>query len=181
MEALVGVLRGEIHPQVHCYRQDEILRLFALADEFGFQIAGLHHCLEGYKVANEIARHGAVVCTWPDWYGFKLEAWQTTPYAIKILTDKGATVAIHSDSADIVQRFNVEAAKTLRYGMTEEQALKLITINPARALGLQDRVGSIEKGKDADLVIFDRNPFSVYARVEATIIDGQIFYEKGKN
>src|SRR5207248_2913611 len=144
-----------------------------------FKITALHHCLEGYKIASEIARRGVVVCTWPDWYGFKVEAWQATPYAIKILTDKGVVVAIHSDSADMVQRFNIEAAKTLRYGMTEEQALKLITINPARALGIEDRVGSIERGKDGDIVIFDHNPLSVYARVDATIIDGQVIYERG--
>lgn len=180
LDTLAAVLRGEIRPQVHCYRQDEILRMFAVAEEFGFKIAALHHCLEGYKVATEIAKRGAVVCTWPDWYGFKMEAWQTTPYAIKILTDKGVQVAIHSDSADMVQRFHIEAAKMLRYGMTEEQALKLITINPARAIGLENRIGSIEVGKDGDLVIFDRTPFSVYARVDATIIDGQVVYERAK-
>jgi imidazolonepropionase-like amidohydrolase len=179
LEALNDILKGNLRPQVHCYRQDEMLRIFQVADEFGFKVAALHHCIEGYKIASEIARRNIVVCTWPDWYAFKVESFQGTPYALKILTDKGAKVAIHSDSADMVQRFPLEAAKMLRYGVTEEQALRMITINPAYALGLESRVGSIEKGKDADLVIFDKYPFSVYARVEKTIIDGQIYYDRG--
>lgn len=181
LEALADILKGNLHPQIHCYRQDEMLRIFSVADEFGFKINALHHCIEGYKIAEEIAKRNIVVCTWPDWYGFKMESWQATPYAIKILTDKGVRVAVHSDSADMVQRFYIEAEKLLRYGLTEEQALKTITINPAYALGIQDRVGSIEPGKDADLVIFDHTPFSVYSRVETTIIDGRIYYQRGNN
>jgi len=178
MEALAGILSGEIHPHVHCYRQDEILRIFDVAQEFGFKIAALHHCLEGYKVAKEIASHGAGVATWPDWYGFKVEAFDGNPWAYRILLDRGVVAAIKSDSADTVQRFNLEAAKTLRYGLTEAEAMRLITLNPAKLLAVDARVGTIEAGKDADLVVFDGSPFSTFSHVEMTFVDGEVAYRR---
>ena len=163
---------------MHCYRQDEILRLFAVADEFHFKIAALHHCLEGYKVAKEIAAHGAGVATWPDWYGFKVEAFDGNPWAYRVLLDRGVLACVKSDSADTVQRFNIEAEKTLRYGLTEAEAMRLVTIAPARILKVESHVGTIEAGKDADLVVFDGAPLSTYSHVEMTFVDGELAYRR---
>jgi imidazolonepropionase-like amidohydrolase len=173
------VLEGKRYVHAHCYRADEILMLINLANEFGFKVRTFQHVLEGYKVAKEIAEHGAGASTFADFWGYKIEAYDAIPYNAAIMTRAGVIVSMNSDSDERARRLNIEAAKAIRYGdLTEEQALKLITINPAIQLGIQDRVGSIEVGKDADLAIWNAHPLSVYARVETTFVDGEIFFDR---
>ena len=179
LEPLVEVLEGKRYVHSHCYRADEILMLINIADEFGFKIRTFQHVLEGYKVAKEIARHGAGASIFADFWAYKIEAYDAIPYNAAIMTRAGVVVSMNSDSDERARRLNIEAAKAMRYGdLTEEQALKLVTINPAIQLGIQDRVGSIEVGKDADLAIWNGHPFSVYARVDTTFIDGEVFFDR---
>jgi imidazolonepropionase-like amidohydrolase len=179
LDPLVEILEGKRLVHAHCYRADEILMLINLADEFGFKIKTFQHVLEGYKVAKEIARHGAGASIFADFWGYKIEAYDAIPYNAAILTRAGVVVSMNSDSDERARRLNIEAAKAMRYGnLTEEQSLKLITINPAIQLGIQDRVGSLEVGKDADLAIWNGHPFSVYSRVDTTFIDGDIFFDR---
>lgn len=182
MEVLADVLKGKVRLNVHCYRADEILTLFEIAAECGFKVSSLHHALEAYKIAGEIKAHGAGVATFADWWGYKFEAFDAIPHNAAILLRKGVVSALKSDSADLIQRMNQEAAKEVRYaGLTRDEALSLVTVNPAKLLGLESRIGSIEAGKDADLVLFDRDPMSVYARVEMTIIDGAVVYDRNRD
>jgi imidazolonepropionase-like amidohydrolase len=179
LEPLVEVLEGKRYVHAHCYRADEILMLLNLADEFGFKIRTLQHALEGYKVAPEIARHGAAASIFIDNWGYKMEAYDAIPYAAVILARAGVSVSINSDSDERARRLNIEAAKAMKYGdLTEEEALRMITLNPAQQLGIEARVGSIDVGKDADLAIWNGHPFSVYSRVETTLIDGEIFFDR---
>jgi len=179
LEPLVEVLEGKRYVHAHCYRADEILMLINIADEFGFKIRTFQHVLEGYKVAKEIARHGAGASTFADFWGYKIEAYDAIPYNTAIMTRAGIVVSVNSDSDERARRLNIEAAKAMHYGdLSEEQALKLITINPAIQLGIQDRVGSLEVGKDADLAIWNGHPLSVYSRVDTTFIDGEVFFDR---
>ena len=179
LEPLVEVLEGKRYVHSHCYRADEILMLLNLADEFGFKVKTLQHVLEGYKVASEIAAHGAGASIFADSWAYKIEAYDAIPYNAAIMTRAGVVVSMNSDSDERARRLNIEAAKAMRYGdLTEEQSLKLITINPAIQLGIQDRVGSIEVGKDADLAIWNGHPFSVYSRVDQTFIDGDVYFDR---
>ncbi len=181
LETIAKALKGELLIHIHCYQVDGILTLFRIAKEFGFKIRSFEHCLEAYKVANIIKEHGTGVITFADAYGFKLEAWDAIPYNAAILYRKGVIVSLHSDSSNVIQRLNQEAAKCIKYGgLSESEALKLITINAAWMLGIEDRVGSLEVGKDADIAIFDGNPFSVYSLCSTTIIDGKIIFERKK-
>jgi imidazolonepropionase-like amidohydrolase len=181
LEVLADVLEGKVRPHVHCYRADEMLRLFALADEFGFRIASLQHAIEAYRVAPEIARRGVAVSTWPDWYGFKMEAWNQTPWAFRILLDAGVVACIKSDSSLTTQLFGIEAAKTTRYGLSRDEALALITRSPASELGLADRIGTLQAGKDADVVIWNHDPLSVYAKVLRTFVDGREVFNRERD
>jgi imidazolonepropionase-like amidohydrolase len=179
LEPLVEVLEGKRLVHAHCYRADEILMLINIADEFGFKIRTFQHALEGYKVAKEIARHGAGASIFTDFWGYKIEAYDAIPYDAAILTRAGVSVSVNSDSDERMRRLNIDAAKLMRYGdMTEEEALKTITMNPAWQLGIQDRVGSIDVGKDADITIWNAHPLSVYSHVETTMIDGEIFFDR---
>ena len=179
LEPLVEVLEGKRYVHAHCYIASEILMLMNLADEFGFKIETLQHVLEGYKVAREIAVHGAGASTFADSWAYKIEAYDAIPYNMAIMTRAGVVVSVNSDSDERARRLNIEAAKAMHWGdLTEEQALKLITLNPAIQLGIQDRVGSIEVGKDADLAIWNGHPFSVYSRVDTTFVDGDIFFDR---
>jgi imidazolonepropionase-like amidohydrolase len=179
LEPLVEVLEGKRFVHSHCYRADEILMLIGIANDFGFKIRTFQHALEGYKVAKEIAAHGAGASIFADFWGYKLEAYDAIPYNAAILTRAGVNVSLNSDSDERARRLNIEAAKMVRYGdMTEEEALKMITMNPAWQLGIQDRVGSLDVGKDADVVIWNGHPLSVYSRVETTFIDGEIFFDR---
>jgi imidazolonepropionase-like amidohydrolase len=179
LEPLVEVLEGKRYVHAHCYVASEILMLLNLADEFGFKIRTLQHVLEGYKVAKEIAAHGAGASIFADSWAYKIEAYDAIPYNAAILTRAGVVVSMNSDSDERARRLNIEAAKAMHWGdLTEEQALRLITINPAIQLGIQDRVGSIEVGKDADVAIWNGHPFSVYSRVETTFVDGTVYFDR---
>ncbi|MGB8507580.1 MAG: amidohydrolase family protein [Pyrinomonadaceae bacterium] len=179
LEPLVEVLEGKRYVHSHSYTADEILMLINLADEFGFKVRTFQHVLEGYKVAGELARHGAMASTFADFWGYKIEAYDAIPYNSAIMTRHGVITSVNSDSDERARRLNVDAAKMMRYGgLTEEEALRLVTLNPAMQLGIDARVGSIDAGKDADLVIWTAHPLSVYSRVETTFIDGDIFFDR---
>ncbi len=181
LEPLVEVLDGMRFVHAHCYRADEILMLLRVADEFGFKIRTLQHVLEGYKVAKEIAAHGAGGSTFSDWWSYKMEAFDAIPYNAAIMMRKGVLVSLNSDSAELMLRLNTEAAKTMKYGgLSETEALSLITINPAKQLAIDSRVGSIEPGKDADLTIYDKHPLSNYAKVQKVLIDGEVYFDRDR-
>jgi imidazolonepropionase-like amidohydrolase len=182
LDPLVEVLNGKRLVHAHCYRADEILMLLRVADEFGFKVKTLQHVLEGYKVAKEIAEHGAGASTFSDWWAYKMEAWDAIPYNAAIMHKKGVLVSLNSDSAELMRHLNTEAAKAVKYGgLTDDEALAMITINPARQLEIDSRVGSIEPGKDADLVFFDRHPLSNYAKVTKVFIDGEEYFDRDKD
>ena len=179
LDPLVEVMEGKRHVHAHCYRADEILMLINVANEFGFKIKTFQHTLEGYKVAKEIAQHGAGASIFADNWAYKIEAYDSIPYNAAIMTRAGVNVSMNSDSDERARRLNIEAAKAMRYGdLSEEEALKLITWNPAWQLGIHGRVGSIEVGKDADLAIWNGHPLSVYSRVDTTFVDGDIFFDR---
>ncbi len=178
MEALVEILDGERMVHSHCYRADEIVQLLLLAEEFGFRVATLQHVLEGYRVADEIAAHGAGASTFSDWWGYKLEAYEAIPYNAALMTERGVVVSINSDSAEEMRHLNQEAAKCVKWGgMNEVDALKMVTLNPAIQLGIADRVGSIDVGKDADLVLYNGHPFATESVVLKTFVDGDLYFD----
>jgi imidazolonepropionase-like amidohydrolase len=182
LEPLVEVLEGKRLVHAHSYRADEMLMLLNLADEFGFKVKTLQHGLEGYKIASEIAKHGAGLSTFADSWSYKIEAYDAIPYNVAILMRHGVVATINSDSDERVRRLNIDAAKLVRYGgLTDDEALKTITYNGAIQLGVQDKVGSIEVGKDADVAIWSAHPLSVYASCETTFIDGEIFFDKKRD
>jgi len=179
LEELADILRGKVFVHSHSYRADEILMLIRLADEFGFKVKTFQHVLEGYKVAKEIAAHGAGGSTFSDWWAYKLEAYDAIPYNAALMTKKGVVMSVNSDSDELARRLNLEAGKSIKYGgLTEEEALRLVTLNPAIQLGVQNRVGSLEVGKDGDVVIFNGHPFSIYSSVQTTIIEGQVYFDR---
>jgi imidazolonepropionase-like amidohydrolase len=179
LEPLVEVLEGKRLVHAHGYRADEHLMLLNVAEEFGFKVATLQHVLEGYKIAPEIAKAGAGASSFADSWSYKIEAYDAIPYNNAIMLRHGVLQTINSDSDERVRRLNIDAAKLIRYGgMTEEEALKTITYNGAVQLGVANRVGSIEVGKDADIAIWNNHPLSVYANVETTFIDGEVFFDK---
>ena len=179
LDALADVLRGKLMVQIHCYRADEMLTEIAMAKEFGYNLRAFHHAVEAYKVADQLAANNVGIATWADWWGFKQEAWDAIPWNAVISMRKGVRVAIKSDSEDYTRRLNQEAAKIMRYGgATEEEALKMITLNAAWIVGVDDRVGSIDVGKDADLVIWDGYPLSSVGVPEKVLIDGDIYFDR---
>jgi imidazolonepropionase-like amidohydrolase len=181
LEALADVLRGKIMVQIHIYRADEMLTEIAIAKEFGYKIRAFHHALEAYKVADQVAGNDIAIATFADWWGYKQEAWDAIPWNAVMCMRKGVRVAIKSDSEDYTRRLNQEAAKTIRYGgATEEEALKMITLNPAWIIGVDDRVGSIDVGKDADLVIWDGYPLSTTGVPEKVLIDGDVYFDRAQ-
>lgn len=179
LDALVEILEGKRLVHAHCYRADEILMMIRLAEEMGFKIATFQHVLEGYKVAKEIAAHGAGASTFSDWWGYKIEAEDAIPGNAGLMTFKGANVSINSDSAEHARRLNTEAAKSVRWGdVSDDQAIAMVTLNPAKQLRIESRVGSLDTGKDADVVIWNSHPLSTYAIVERTYIDGLLRYDR---
>ncbi len=182
LEPLAEVLRGERLAYVHGYRADEMLMTIRLADEFGFKVNSFEHALEGYKIAKEMAAHGAIGSTFADSWAYKAEAWDAIPYNAAVMTRKGVLAALNSDSAERARRMNLEAARAMKYGgLNEQEALALITINPAKELKIDARVGSIDPGKDADLVIWNHHPLSIYAVAQKTLIDGEIYFDIQKD
>jgi imidazolonepropionase-like amidohydrolase len=181
LEALADVLRGKLMVQIHCYRADEMLTEMAMAKEFGYNLRAFHHALEAYKVADQLAANNVGIATFADWWGFKQEAWDAIPWNAVMAMRKGVKVAIKSDSEDYTRRLNQEAAKTIRYGgATEDEALKMITLNPAWIIGVDNRVGSIDVGKDADLVIWDGYPLSTTGAPEKVWIDGEVYFDRSQ-
>jgi imidazolonepropionase-like amidohydrolase len=179
LEALADVLRGKLLVQIHIYRADEFLTEIALAHEFGYKIRAFHHALEAYKVPDEVAKEGIAIATFSDWWGYKYEAWDAIPWNAVMCMRHGVRVAVKSDSDDFIRRLNQEAAKTMRYGgATEQEALQMMTINPAWIIGVDDKTGSIDVGKDADLVLWNSYPFSSYALADKVWIDGQLFFDR---
>jgi imidazolonepropionase-like amidohydrolase len=179
LDALADVLHGKLMVQIHCYRADEMLTEIAMAKEFGYNLRAFHHAVEAYKVADQLAANHIGIATWADWWGFKQEAWDAIPWNAVISMRKGVRVAIKSDSEDYTRRLNQDAAKIMRYGgATEEEALKMITLNGAWIIGIDDRVGSIDVGKDADLVIWDGYPLSSYGVPEKVLIDGDLYFDR---
>jgi imidazolonepropionase-like amidohydrolase len=179
LEALVEILEGKRMVHSHCYVDDEILMLLNLGDEIGFHVQTLQHVLEGYKVAEEIAAHKTGGSTFADFWGYKMEAYDAIPYNAALMAQRGVIVSVNSDSDERARRLYLEAAKTMKYGgLSEEEALRTVTLNSAIQLGIDKRTGSIDVGKDGDLVIFSDHPFSVYTMPETTIIEGEIYFDR---
>jgi N-acetylglucosamine-6-phosphate deacetylase len=178
-ETGLEILEGKrfIHP--HSYRADEILMLMRVAEEFGFRVQTFQHVLEGYKVADEMAAHGATASAFSDWWAYKFEVYDAIPYAGYLMWDRGVTVSFNSDSDELARRLNTEAAKAVKYGgVPPEEAIKFVTINPATQLKIDARVGSLEVGKDADFSIWSGSPLSTLARAEQTWIEGRKYFDR---
>jgi imidazolonepropionase-like amidohydrolase len=181
LDALVEILEGKRLVHAHSYRSDEILMLLKVAKDFGFRIASLQHVLEGYKVADEIAAANAGASTFADNWAYKLEAFDAIPFNAALMAERGVKVSINSDSDERARRLYQEAAKAMKYGgASEEEAIRMITLNAAWQLGVDKLTGSIDIGKDADLAIFNGHPFAPASRVEMTLIDGRVFFDRNK-
>ena len=185
LETLAAVLEGEILVHMHCYRADEMMTLLDMADEFDYKVSAFHHGVEAYKIADELAEHGVCGALWADWWGFKAEAYDGIMENIAIIDrPEGGCAIVHSDSAEGIQRLNQEAAKAMSRGnrvgidISPEHAIRWITANPAQAMGILDQTGTLEAGKMADVVIWNGNPFSVYAKADQVFVDGALLYDR---
>ena len=179
LEALTDILHGDLKVHSHSYRGDEILMLLRVADSNGFKIHTLQHVLEGYKVADEMAKHGAMASTFADMWGYKVEAYDATSYNMALMSQKGIVVSVNSDSDERIRRLYQEAGIGVRYGnMPVNEALKMCTLNPAKQLGVDKYVGSLEVGKDGDIAVFSAHPFSPDAMVDYTIIEGKVYFDR---
>lgn len=182
LDALVEIMNSKRFITCHSYVASEILTMMRVAEKYGFRVNTFTHILEGYKVADRMKAHGANASTFSDWWAYKNEVQDAIPYNATIMTKVGLTVAINSDDAEMARRLNQEAAKSVKYGgMSEEDALKMVTINPAKMLHVDDKVGSIKEGKDADLVLWSDNPLSIYAKSLYTVVDGTIYFDREKD
>jgi imidazolonepropionase-like amidohydrolase len=181
LEALTDMLHGDLKIHSHSYRADEILMLIRVAEENGFKVNTFQHVLEGYKVADEIAKHGAMASTFADMWGYKVEAWDATPFNMALMSQRGVVVSVNSDSDERIRRLYQEAGVGVRYGnMPVNEALKMVTLNPAKQLGVDKMVGSLEAGKDGDIAVFSAHPFAPEAAVEYTIIDGKVYFDRSQ-
>ncbi|NNJ24679.1 amidohydrolase family protein [Alienimonas chondri] len=181
LEALADIIGGEKFIHSHCYRADEILMLMRVAESFDTRVASLQHVLEGYKIAPEIAAHGASCSTFADWWAYKVEAYDATPYNAAILNEAGVNTVIKSDDWELIRHLYFEAAKPVKYGhVSPDEVIAFVTLNAARELGVEDRLGSIELGKDADLAIYNAHPLNTFTRVETTIVDGEILFDRSR-
>ena len=185
LETLAEVMKGNIRVQMHCYRSDEMATMLDVAAEFGFKITAFHHAVEAYKIADRLAEGNVCAAMWADWWGFKMEAYDGVQENLAIVDYPEHSCAIvHSDSADGIQRLNQEAGKAMAHGqrvgltVPPERAIRWLTYNPAKSLGLEDRIGTLEAGKGADVVIWNGNPFSVYALAEQVFIDGALTFDR---
>lgn len=183
MDTLAGVLAGDILVQNHCYRADEMAQMIDMSKEFGYKITAFHHAVESYKIADLLKAGGICSAMWADWYGFKMESYDGIPENIALVHNAGACAVVHSDDANGIQRLNQEAAKALAAGrragivIPEEIAWTWLSWNPAKAMGIGDKTGSLKVGKMADVVMWNGNPFSVYTRPERVWIDGAMMYD----
>jgi len=185
LDTLAAVLKGEILVHMHCYRADEMMTILDMADEFGYKVTAFHHGVEAYKIADKLAENNVCGALWADWWGFKMEAYDGIQENIAIVDrPKGSCAIVHSDSAEGIQRLNQEAAKAMTRGnlagmdIAPERAIRWITSNAAKSLGINDQTGSLEAGKMADVVIWNGSPFSVYAKAEQVFIDGALVYDR---
>jgi imidazolonepropionase-like amidohydrolase len=185
LDTLAGVLKGEILVHQHCYRADEMAIVLDMADEFGYHVAAFHHASEAYKIANLLAEHKVCGAMWADWWGFKMESYDGIPENIALVdAAPGGCAIVHSDSEEGIQRLNQEAAKAMTAGrragldIAPERAITWLTANPARALGILERTGTLEAGKMADVVLWNRDPFSVYALTDLVLVDGVVQYDR---
>jgi imidazolonepropionase-like amidohydrolase len=182
LDALVEIMNKKRFITCHSYVQSEIIGMMRVAERFGFTLNTFTHILEGYKVADKMKAHGAHASTFSDWWAYKVEVQDAIAYNASIMQRLGLNVAINSDDAEMARRLNQEAAKSIKYGgMTEEEALKMVTINPAKMLHIDAKVGSIKTGKDADLVLWSDHPLSIYAKAEKTIVDGIVYFDRDKD
>jgi imidazolonepropionase-like amidohydrolase len=185
MDTLIGVLDGDILVHNHCYRADEMAVMIDVAREFGYKIAAFHHAVESYKIADLLAKNDICSAMWADWWGFKMEALDGIRENIALVDHAGACAIVHSDSALGIQHLNQEAAKAMAagnrmgFGITPERAIRWLTANPAKALGIAGRTGTLEPGKMADVVVWSGDPFSVYTRAEKVYVDGALLYDRG--
>ena len=183
LETLAGVLDGDISIQNHCYRADEMALVLDMAKEFGYKVSTFHHAVESYKIADLLRDNGVCSAVWADWWGFKMEAYDAIPENAAILHNTGACVVIHSDDENQIQRLNQEAAKAQADGrrmginISDAEVIKWLTYNPAKALGISDKTGSLKPGKMADLVLWNGNPLSVYTRPDKVWIDGALMFD----
>jgi imidazolonepropionase-like amidohydrolase len=184
LETLVGVLEGKILVHHHCYRADEMHQVLDVAKEYGYQVRSFHHAVEAYKLADRLAAENVAVSTWVDWWGFKMESFDGVPQNVSLVQRAGGRPILHSDSAVEMRRLNQEAAKAraagLRFGLeaSDDQVLRWVTANPAWALGIDGDVGTLEKGKRADVVVWSGNPFSVYTLAQQVLVDGAVIYDR---
>jgi len=179
LEALADILHGDLKVHSHSYRGDEILMLIRVAEENGFKVHTFQHVLEGYKVADEIAKHGAMASTFADMWAYKAEAWDAIPYNMALMSARGVVVSVNSDSDERIRRLYQEAGVGVRYGnMSVNEALKMVTLNPAKQLGVDKMVGTLETGKDGDLAVFSAHPFAPEAMVVYTIVDGKVLFDR---
>lgn len=183
METLAAALRGDILVQMHCYRADEMMQVIDMSKEFGYRIAAFHHAVEAYKIADVLAKEGICANMWSDWYGFKMESFDGIVENVPLVHAAGGCAIVHSDSDVGIQRLNYDAAKAMaagrRMGLTisDGDAIRWVTLNPARSLGIDDRTGTLEKGKMADVVVWSGSPLSVYSHAEKVYIDGALTYD----
>ncbi len=181
LEALTDILHGDLKVHSHSYRGDEILMLIRVAEENGFKVQTFQHVLEGYKVADEIAKHGAMASTFADMWAYKAEAWDAIPYNMALMSERGVVVSVNSDSDERIRRLYQEAGIGVRYGnMSVNEALKMVTLNPAKQLGVDKMVGTLETGKDGDIAVFSAHPFAPEAMVEYTIVDGKVLFDRAE-
>jgi imidazolonepropionase-like amidohydrolase len=182
LEAIGEILQGKRFIHCHSYRQDEILMFVRLMQSFGVQIAAMHHVLEGYKVADELAAAGVGASTFSDWWAYKFEVYDAIPYNGTLMHDRGVLVSFNSDSDDLARRLNLEAAKAVKYGgLSEIEALKFMTINPARQLRVDSRVGSLESGKDGDIAIWSKSPLDSTTVCLETWIEGKKYFDRSQD
>ncbi|RYZ34843.1 MAG: amidohydrolase, partial [Sphingobacteriales bacterium] len=182
LDPLVEILNNKRFITCHSYVQSEIMGSIEVANKMGYKYNTFTHILEGYKVADKMKEHGANASTFSDWWAYKMEVEDAIPYNAAIMHNVGLNVAINSDDAEMARRLNQEAAKIVKYGgVSEEEALKMVTLNPAKMLHVDDRVGSLKTGKDGDVVLWSDNPLSIYAKSLYTIVDGTVYFDRAKD
>ncbi|MGH7564501.1 MAG: amidohydrolase [Gemmatimonadota bacterium] len=185
-ETLAEVLRANILIHNHCYRADDMVNMLNVAKEFGFEVRSFHHAVEAYKIRDYLARDSVAASMWTDWWGFKMEAFDMVPQNIALVSEAGARAILHTDDAMGIQIMNQNAARAMAFGhaagldVTRDEALRWITANPAWALGLEDRIGTLEVGKNADVVVWSGDPFSVYTHADLVYIDGALVYDRSR-
>lgn len=184
LDTLMGVINGEILVHMHCYRADEMAQIMDMSKEFGYRVTSFHHAVESYKIADLLAEYGACSAMWADWWGFKMEAYDGIRENIAMVHKAGACAIVHSDSDIGIQRLNQEAAKALADGnkagldISRAEAWQWLSANPAKSLGIYDQTGSIETGKDADIVVWSGDPFSTYTKADLVFVDGAMLYDR---